>query len=93
MSPHFLFSLKDFAIYTRFVAKILLGPSLEKFLAAPMDSCFTSVYQKEPPVPPSEAQVLIVEAASHENYIASLRRLIFNSNFLLLTLTYGRYLL
>ena len=28
--------LKNFAIYTRFVAKMLVGPSLENFLAAPM---------------------------------------------------------
>ena len=28
--------LKNFAVYTRFVAKMLVGPSLEKFLAAPM---------------------------------------------------------
>ena len=36
IGPHFPFSLKNLAIYTRFVAKILVGPSLEKFLAAPM---------------------------------------------------------
>ena len=32
--------------YTRFVAKILVGPSLEKFLAAPMHAfvgCFVAV--------------------------------------------------
>ena len=32
-----------FAIYTRFAAKILISPSLEKFLAAPMVRTQTDV--------------------------------------------------
>ncbi|XP_074647757.1 choline/ethanolamine transporter flvcr2a-like isoform X2 [Tubulanus polymorphus] len=47
------------------------------------------VFKKEPPHPPSLAQVAAVEAATHEDYKASLLRLLKNSNFLLLTLTYG----
>ena len=52
--------------------------------------CVLVVYKKEPPVPPSEAQVLIVEAASHENYVSSLKRLVLNPNFILLMITYGK---
>lgn len=47
------------------------------------------IYKKEPPIPPSQAQVLQVQAAANENYISSLKRLVSNWGFLLLTVTYG----
>ena len=51
-----------------------------------------SVFQKGPPVPPSQAQAAIVEAAAHEDYTGSLRRLFQNKSFLLLMATYGKVL-
>ncbi|XP_064627340.1 heme transporter FLVCR2-like isoform X2 [Lineus longissimus] len=47
------------------------------------------VFKKSPPVPPSLAQVAAVQAAANEDYGASLKRLLKNRGFLLLTLTYG----
>ncbi|XP_067945950.1 heme transporter FLVCR2-like isoform X2 [Watersipora subatra] len=47
------------------------------------------LFQKEPSMPPSLAQQKIVEAAAHENYLASLKRLVKNSPFNILVITYG----
>lgn len=47
------------------------------------------VYRKHPPLPPSKAQVAIVEAATHEHYGHSLLRLVKNFPFMLLMVTYG----
>ena len=49
-----------------------------------------SVFKKEPPIPPSVAQLAAVQRASHEDYLASLKRLFQNPGFMLLTLTYGK---
>ncbi|XP_035826589.1 feline leukemia virus subgroup C receptor-related protein 2 [Aplysia californica] len=46
-------------------------------------------FKEKPPLPPSRAQQLAVEAATHENYFASLLRLIKNRGFVVLTIAYG----
>lgn len=48
-----------------------------------------AVFQKEPPLPPSQAQAAAVEAASHEDYTGSLKRLFRHKGFVILMVTYG----
>ena len=50
----------------------------------------SSVFQKEPPSPPSQAQALVLEQGE-ENYLLSLKRLFTNPGFVVLTITYGEY--
>lgn len=47
------------------------------------------LFRDKPPHPPSRAQQLAVEAATHENYLQSLIRLVKNKGFVVLTLAYG----
>ncbi|KAH9503485.1 Feline leukemia virus subgroup C receptor- protein 2 [Bulinus truncatus] len=46
-------------------------------------------FQEKPPQPPSRAQQLSVEAAIHENYLQSLKRLFQNQGFIILMISYG----
>ena len=48
------------------------------------------VFQDKPPHPPSRAQQLAIEAATHENYLASLIRLLKNKGFIALMIAYGK---
>ncbi|GFS09246.1 feline leukemia virus subgroup C receptor-related protein 2 [Elysia marginata] len=47
------------------------------------------LFRDKPPHPPSRAQQLAVEAATHENYLQSLLRLVKNKGFVILTVAYG----
>ncbi|GFO46731.1 feline leukemia virus subgroup c receptor-related protein 2 [Plakobranchus ocellatus] len=47
------------------------------------------MFRDKPPHPPSRAQLLAVEAATHENYFQSLLRLVKNRGFVVLTIAYG----
>ena len=52
--------------------------------------CFCTVVKKAPPVPPSKAQAIILEAVQREDYFGSLRRLFKHQGFILLMITYGK---
>lgn len=47
------------------------------------------LFKERPPVPPSQAQLAAVVSASQQDYLLSLKRLLFNKGFLLLIITYG----
>ena len=55
-----------------------------------MTFLFCTVVKKAPPVPPSKAQAIILEAVQREDYFGSLRRLFRHQGFILLMITYGK---
>jgi len=51
-----------------------------------------AVFKDRPPRPPSKAQMLLQTSGTDENYLQSLKNLFKNPGFILLTITYGRYI-
>lgn len=53
--------------------------------------CLVSVFKEKPPYPPSQAQALIQSRPTVEySYMQSILRLVRNTNFVLLMVTYGK---
>lgn len=63
--------------------------ALEILLIAILGIPLIAVFRKGPSTPPSKAQYKIVQAASQEHYLTSLKRLVKNWPFVLLIVTYG----
>lgn len=53
------------------------------------DKIFLSVFKSEPPIPPSPAQAVQREAESTGSFFVSVRKLVTNTGYLLLLLSYG----
>ena len=66
--------------------------SISPITSSVIPSMTHEVFKDAPPSPPSQAQQLAVEAASHEDYFGSLMRLFKNAGFMKLTVAYGEWL-
>lgn len=53
------------------------------------DQIFLSVFKSEPPIPPSPAQAVQREAESTGSFFVSVKKLVTNTGYLLLLLSYG----
>ena len=84
--PEIVPDVEDFDILTKKLRIMLYGTAGYTTL---LMCLVLAIYREKPPVPPSQAQVLILQAAEKENYFSSLRRLVTNWGFILLTITYG----
>ena len=52
---------------------------------------FVTVYEKEPPLPPSRAQKLAKEILAEDDYFMSIKRLMSNPGFVVFTISYGEF--